>query len=189
MSMIYIRAQIGIKMNKLTKTKTIELINIKDDYKRAYLLVSYLFANKKDKEKEPYINHLLRVSNKLKKEETKIAGLLHDTVEDTKVTFKDLKSLGFNDNIITLVKLVTNKKTFLPKTKRKRQEIYHNKITSIIESNNIEAIKLKYSDMSDNFNQERLNKLDNKTKEYLINKYQPEIIRLENYLKERGEEI
>lgn len=41
--------------------------------------------------------------------------------------------------------------------------------------------------MSDNFNQERLNRLDEKTKKHLTNKYQPEIIRLEEYLKERGE--
>ncbi len=87
-----------------------ELLLITDDYKRSLKLVEYLFRNKKDKEGEPYINHLLRVSNKLSNQNTKIAGLLHDIVEDTKVTFDDLKSLGFNDEIITLVKLVTNDK-------------------------------------------------------------------------------
>lgn len=166
-----------------------ELSLITDDYKRSLKLVEYLFKNKVDKEGEPYINHLLRVSNKLSNPNTKIAGLLHDIVEDTEVTFDDLKLLGFNDEIITLVKLVTNDKNFIPKTKKEKQEKYHNKITKILESNNIEAVKLKYSDMSDNFNQERLNKLDEKTKNYLINKYQDEIVRLDNYLKERGEII
>lgn len=164
-----------------------ELLLITDDYKRSLKLVEYLFRNKKDKEGEPYINHLLRVSNKLSNQNTKIAGLLHDIVEDTKVTFNDLKSLGFNDEIITLVKLVTNDKLTIKLNKKAWLEDYHNKITKILESNNIEAIKLKYSDMSDNFNQERLNRLDEKTKKHLTNKYQPEIIRLEEYLKERGE--
>lgn len=165
-----------------------ELLLIKDDYKRSLTLVEYLFKDKKDKEGDPYINHLLRVSNKLNNINTKIAGLLHDTIEDTSITFEDLHSLGFNEDIITLVKLVTNDK--IPILNRNDMLTkYHNKITSILESNNIEAIKLKYSDMSDNFNQDRLNKLDNKTKELLVEKYQPEIIRLENYLKERGEII
>lgn len=164
-----------------------ELILIPDDYKRSLKLVEYLFQNKKDKAGSPYINHLLRVSSKLSNQNTKIAGLLHDTVEDTDTTFEDLKELGFNDEIITLVSLVTNDNNC--QTKKLNQEYYHNKITSILESNNIEAIKLKYTDMSDNLNQDRLNKLDEKTKEYLINKYQKEIVRLENYLKERGEII
>lgn len=166
-----------------------DLLLITNDYERSLKLVEYLFRNKKDKEGEPYINHLLRVSNKLSNPNTKIAGLLHDTVEDTRTTFDDLKSLGFNEKIITLVKLVTNNNSVIPKTKKEWQEKYHNKITSILESNNIEAVKLKYSDMSDNFNQERLNKLDEKTRIHLINKYQDEIVRLENYLKERGEII
>ncbi len=164
-----------------------ELILITDDYKRSLKLVEYLFKNKTDKEGEPYINHLLRVSNKLSNPNTKIAGLLHDTVEDTSTTFDDLKALGFNKEIIDVVRLVTNEPNTISLNKEKWQEKYHNKITKILESGNIEAIKLKYSDMSDNFNQERLNKLDEKTRNHLINKYKDEIIRLEDYLKERGE--
>ncbi len=156
-----------------------ELINIENDYERAYKLVSILFKDKTDKEGEPYIHHLERVSNKLTNENTKIAGLLHDTVEDTDLTFEDLRNLNFNEEIITLVKLVTNNPI--------STQTYHDKITSIIESNNVEAIKLKYSDMSDNYNKERINKLNQKQKDYLTNKYKNEIIRLENILKERGE--
>lgn len=166
-----------------------ELLLITNDYERSLKLVEYLFRNKKDKEGDPYIDHLLRVSNKLSNPNTKVAGLLHDTVEDTRVTFDDLKSLGFNDEIITMVKLVTNDKTNITLSKKAWLESYHNKITRILESNNIEAIKLKYSDMSDNFNQERLSKLDEKTRTHLVNKYQGEIVRLESYLKERGEII
>lgn len=156
------------------------LLEIKDDYQRAYQLVSILFQDKTDKEGEPYIGHLERVSNKLTKENTRIAGLLHDVVEDTELTFNDLRKLNFNEEIIELVNLVTN---------TTKDKSYHDKITSIIESNNIEAIKLKYSDMSDNANPERLSKLPEEKRNYFINKYQPELIRLKNILKERGENL
>ncbi len=156
------------------------LLEIKDDYQRAHQLVSILFQDKTDKEGEPYIGHLERVSNKLTKENTRIAGLLHDVVEDTELTFDDLRNLNFNEEIIELVNLVTN---------TTKDKSYHDKITSIIESNNIEAIKLKYSDMSDNANPERLSKLPEDKRNHFINKYQPELIRLENILKERGENL
>lgn len=156
------------------------LLEIKDDYQRAHQLVSILFQDKTDKEGEPYIGHLERVSNKLTKENTRIAGLLHDVVEDTELTFNDLRNLNFNEEIIEIVNLVTN---------TTKDKSYHDKITSIIESNNIEAIKLKYSDMSDNANPERLSKLPEEKRNYFINKYQPELIRLKNILKERGENL
>lgn len=156
------------------------LLEIKDDYQRAHQLVSILFQDKTDKEGEPYIGHLERVSNKLTKENTRIAGLLHDVVEDTEISFDDLRNLNFNEEIIELVNLVTN---------TTKDKSYHDKITSIIESNNIEAIKLKYSDMSDNANPERLSKLPEDKRNHFINKYQPELIRLENILKERGENL
>ena len=156
------------------------LNKITDDYKRAHELVKILFKDKKDKEGKPYIGHLERVSQKLTKENTKIAGLLHDVVEDTSCTLDDLKKLQFNDEIIELVKIVTN---------NEENFSYHDKISSIINSNNIEAIKLKYSDMLDNSNPERLKKLDSETKNYFIKKYTNELKRLENELKERGENL
>lgn len=161
-----------------------ELLTIKDDYKRALTLVEILFKDKTDKEGKPYIGHLLRVSNKLKNKNTRIAGLLHDVVEDIPdFTYNDLRSLNFNEEIITLVKLVTKEPTTSNKTKK---ELYHEKITSIINSNNIEAIKLKYADMSDNLDEKRLNNLDEEIKKHLIDKYQEEIQRLKQYLIKEG---
>ena len=169
-------------MIKLTKDELTIIKNISDDYSRALALVEKLFATKTDKEGEPYIGHLLRVSNKLTNINTKIAGLLHDVVEDIEdFTFDDLRSLNFNEEIITLVNIVTNDKT--------KKISYPDKITKIIETNNIEAIKLKYSDITDNYDMNRLNKLDEITKNRLINKYKDQVIRLENVLKERGEKL
>lgn len=157
------------------------LLNIEDDYERAYQLVKELFKEKTDKEGEPYLGHLERVSNKLTNKNTRIAGLLHDVVEDTNLTFDDLRKLNFNEEIIEIVRLVTNEEN--------TTKTYHEKITSIIDSHNIEAIKLKYSDISDNSNPERLKKLDEEKRIYFTNKYQPELKRLENILNERGEKL
>lgn len=168
---------INLSNNDLTLIK-----NISDDYSRALALVKKLFADKTDKEGKPYIGHLVRVSNKLTNTNTKIAGLLHDVVEDIEdFTFDDLRDLNFSEEIITLVNIVTKDPV--------NKISYHDKITKIIETDNIEAIKLKYSDITDNYDMNRLNKLDEKTKNYLINKYKDEVIRLKNILKEKDEEL
>ncbi len=164
-------------MNHLTKDELAKFNELDDDYDKAYYLVSILFKDKKDKEGEPYIGHLTRVASKVNEKNTKVAALLHDSVEDIEgFTFEDLKELGFNDEIIELVRYVT----------KKDGEAYHDKISSILNSNNDEAIKLKYADMSDNYNEERLSKLDIEIQTKLRNKYQNEYIRLESYLKERN---
>ena len=155
-----------------------ELLIIQDDYERALLLIKVLFKDITDKEGEPYINHLLRVSEKLENKNTKIAGLLHDTIEDIDgFTEESLKELNFNDEIISLIKIVT-----------KDDDIeYTDYITSVLDTNNVEAIKIKYADMSDNFNTERLNKLSEQDKERLTRKYEKEIVRIKNYLIKEGE--
>ena len=136
-------------------------LKINNLYDRALLLVSDLFENKTDKEGLPYINHLIRVSVKLDTEELKIAGLLHDTLEDTNLTKQDLLDLGFNQRIIDIVDSVTNKEG----------EIYNDKIKRIVDSKDIDVIKLKYSDMSDNYNKDRLSLLSKEVQERLTKKY------------------
>ena len=136
-------------------------LEVKDLYDRALLLVSDLFENKTDKEGLPYINHLIRVSVKLDSKKLKIAGLLHDTLEDTNLTKKDLLDLGFSKRIIEIVDSVTNKEG----------EIYNNKIKRIVDSKDIDVIKLKYADMSDNYNKDRLKLLSKDIQEKLTNKY------------------
>lgn len=165
-------------MNRFTKEKKEYFKSIEDDYKRAYELVSYLFEGITDKEGAPYIGHLKRVSDRLSNKDTKIAGLLHDVVEDIdSITFKDLEELKFNKNIIEMVRIVTHDFT--------KEKDYNNIITNILETNNIEAIKLKFADISDNFDKDRLSKLDEDTREYLTNKYQNQYNRIKKYLEER----
>lgn len=146
-----------------------------DDYDRAYRLVSYLFKDKKDKAGEPYLGHLIRVSDRLLMGDAKVAALLHDVVEDIDdISFDDLKDLGFSDSIVDIVKIVTKDKS--------KGISYHDWIGEIIATGNVDAIKVKYSDMMDNFSLDRLNKLDEETKRHLISKYKDEVERLRNYL-------
>ncbi len=150
---------------------------ISDEYDRAYRLVSYLFKDKKDKAGEPYLGHLIRVSDCLSMGDAKVAALLHDVVEDVSdISFDDLKELGFSDSVVEIVRIVTKDESMN----------YHDWISTIIDTGNMDAIKVKYFDMMDNFNLDRLNKLDEKTKRYLISKYKEEVERLRIYLDKNG---
>ena len=77
-------------------------------YERSLILVKVLFKNKKDKGGHSYINHLRHVSRDLKGEKLKAMGLMHDVLEDTDMTPEEMKKLGYNDEFITVVKLLTN---------------------------------------------------------------------------------
>jgi (p)ppGpp synthase/HD superfamily hydrolase len=76
---------------------------------------------------EPYVNHLSDVA-RLLAEATKgediavvIAGLLHDTIEDTDTTFAELAK-EFGPEVAELVSEVTDDKA-LPKAERKRLQV------------------------------------------------------------------
>ena len=152
-------------------------LKIDNLYNRALLLVSDLFQDKKDKAGFPYINHLIRVSVKLDTEELRIAGLLHDVLEDTSITKDDLRELGFSNRVISIIEGVTNKVG----------ENYNDKIKRIIDNGDIDVIKLKYSDMSDNADKKRLAKLSIITRNRLINKYKDNLELLKKALEGKNE--
>jgi hypothetical protein len=65
-------------------------------------------AGQKDKSGEPYIFHPLRVMHRCTTPRAKIVALLHDTVEDTDVTFEDLESEGFPKEVLDTLRVVTH---------------------------------------------------------------------------------
>lgn len=78
---------------------------------------------------EPYVNHLAEVAN-LIAENTNgddvtavVAGILHDTLEDTQTTYAELVT-EFGSALADIVMEVTDDKS-LPKTERKRLQIEH----------------------------------------------------------------
>ncbi len=149
-------------------------LKVNNLYNRALLLVSDLFQDKKDKAGFPYINHLIRVSVKLDTEELRIAGLLHDVLEDTKLTKKDLAELEFSDRVIEIIEGVTNIEG----------EDYDSKIQKIINSKDIDVIKVKYADMSDNYDKSRLKLLSKETRDKLTKKYDNNLKLLRKVLEE-----
>ncbi|HZT03265.1 MAG TPA: HD domain-containing protein [Steroidobacteraceae bacterium] len=84
---------------------------------------------RKDVEASPYINHPIALANVLASEAgivdvaTIVAGLLHDTVEDTDTTAEELRRL-FGEEITAIVLEVTDDKA-LSKADRKRLQIEH----------------------------------------------------------------
>ena len=119
------------------------LNKITDDYKRAHELVKILFKDKKDKEGKPYIGHLERVCQKLTKKNTKIAGLLHDVVEDSDATLKDIEE-EFGRYIRNCVEILTH---------QKEEMSYPDYIDLIMSSPLPEAMAVKHADMRDHLKQ------------------------------------
>src|SRR5579871_3784275 len=76
---------------------------------------------------EPYINHLLEVAGLIAEssedldENLIVAALLHDTVEDTRTTYEEVRE-KFGDDVAGLVAEVTDDKS-LPKATRKQLQI------------------------------------------------------------------
>lgn len=60
-----------------------------------------------DKSGIPYIYHPIHLAEQMETEEECIVALLHDTVEDTSVTFEELEK-EFSSTIIDAVKLLTH---------------------------------------------------------------------------------
>ncbi len=150
-----------------------------DLYFKSFTLVYYLFQDRKDSAGYPYIDHLKRVSNRMTTLEGKVAGLLHDTVEDIDgVTFDDLREIGIPEKIIEVLILVTNKKVDRPLTKQEKLVCYGKKIDSIIESGNFLAIELKISDMSDNYNPTRLALCSKELRDWFQLKYESQLEKL-----------
>lgn len=166
-------------LNYFTKEELLQLKKLDDLYAKAFVMTATVFKNRKDKGGEPYFDHLFRVSQKLDDEKEQVAGLLHDILEDTEITEDDLKNFGIPQDIIDIVKIVT--KPVVDKTKLNEEErlkLYDEEINKIIATNNIHAIRLKYADMTDNFNPDRINKLPKEKQEWFNKKYGPQLVKL-----------
>ena len=151
-------------MNNLSKYVDIEKIKNISMYSKAIIIVNEIFKEKKDKGGNPYIYHLYSVSNNLETMEEKTAGLLHDIIEDTEISYKDLEEVGFTKEILEVLELVTRKET----------ETYEEFINRIIESNNITALKVKQKDMENNMDLSRIKNPTEEDKKRIKEKYQPQ---------------
>ena len=65
-------------------------------------------AGQLDKAGIPYITHPLHVAESMDDEDSTVAAILHDIVEDTAVTPEDLRREGITDYQIEVIRLLTH---------------------------------------------------------------------------------
>lgn len=76
--------------------------------KKAMVIAFEAHKNQLDKSGIPYIYHPIHLAEQMTDEKTTCAALLHDTVEDTDMTFEELEQEGFDGDIIEALKLLTH---------------------------------------------------------------------------------
>ena len=75
---------------------------------KALRLAYEAHAGQFDKSGVPYVFHPLHLAEQMEDEESIIAALLHDVVEDTAYSLADLKAMGFPDKALEAVALLTH---------------------------------------------------------------------------------
>lgn len=110
------------------------------------VLVTNAHAGQYDKAGQPYVLHPLTVMYKLKSddEELQAIALGHDVVEDTDVTYEDLRNIGATNRVIEGIRSLT-------KMKGETYEEYQLKVYQ-----NPDAIKVKMADLRHNSDIRRL---------------------------------
>ena len=118
--------------------------------KKAIKLMFEKHKDQVDKSGMPYVFHPFHLAEQMDDEETTITALLHDIVEDTNTTFEDLRKLGFSDNVINALKLMTHDKNI----------DYFEYVKNI--SKNPIARKVKIKDLEHNMDTSRLDEVTDK---------------------------
>ena len=99
----------------------------------------------KDLDGNPVILHPMAVAVAGRNREEQVAGLLHDVVEDTGITFDELLRLGVDETIVDALRLLTH-------TDDMTYEEYVNRIAT---SGNDIAMHVKYNDLQHNLKRGR----------------------------------
>lgn len=76
--------------------------------KKAMKLCFEAHKDQVDKSGLPYVFHPFHLAEQMTTEETTVAALLHDVVEDTDRTFADLAAMGFPQSVIDALTLLTH---------------------------------------------------------------------------------
>lgn len=130
---------------------------------RAMNLAARFHSEQTDKSGAPVLLHVFRVAEKMNTEEETICALLHDIIEDTSATFKDI--LEFSPQIITAVSLIT---------RRQRSETYKEYIDSL--AGNSIARRVKIADIEEHLSSDRIGFLN----ESMICRYAKALIYLKS---------
>ena len=129
-----------------------------ENTKKAIKLAYQKHDGQFDKSGLPYVLHPFHLAEQMDDEDSTIVALLHDLIEDTDVTLKELYDLGFSKNVIDAIGVLTHSDG----------SDYYDYIERI--SNNEIATKVKIADLRHNSDLTRLNKIETKDLER-IKKY------------------
>lgn len=78
--------------------------------KKAIKLCFEAHKEQTDKSGLPYVFHPFHVAEQMPDEKTTIVALLHDVIEDTPYTLRDLREMGFDQEILDALALMTHDK-------------------------------------------------------------------------------
>ncbi len=76
--------------------------------KKALKLCFEAHKNQVDKTGLPYVFHPFHLAEQMRDEYSTVCALLHDVVEDTEYTFENLINMGFPNEVIEALKLLTH---------------------------------------------------------------------------------
>lgn len=118
--------------------------------KKALKLCFEAHKEQTDKSGMPYVFHPFHLAEQMTDEATTVVALLHDVVEDTDTTFEDLEKQGFDEEIISALKLLTH-----------NDDTPYMDYVAEIKSNKI-ATAVKLADLRHNSDLTRLDVVDEK---------------------------
>lgn len=101
-----------------------------------------------DKTGLPYVFHPFHLAEQMDDEISTVCALLHDVVEDSEMTFSELSGMGFPEEVIDVLKLLTHD-TSVP---------YMDYVREI--KKNSTATKVKLADLKHNSDLTRLDEID-----------------------------
>ena len=116
--------------------------------KKALKLCFEAHKNQTDKSGLPYVFHPFHLAEQMDDEISTVCALLHDVVEDTETTFSDLLNMGFPQEVIDVLTLLT----------REQDVPYMDYVRKI--STNPTTKKVKIADLMHNSDTTRLDNID-----------------------------
>ena len=118
--------------------------------KKALKLCFDMHKEQIDKSGMPYVFHPFHLAEQMQTEETTVAALLHDVVEDTPTTLEDLAEMGFDPPVLEALALLTHDDG----------TDYMDYVKAIKENPIAKAVKL--ADLAHNSDLSRLDEVDDK---------------------------
>lgn len=118
--------------------------------KKALKLCFAAHKDQTDKSGMPYVFHPFHLAEQMPDEDTTIVALLHDVIEDTPYTLDDLRAMGFNEQVLDALALMTHDK-----------RIPYTDYVAKIKGNKI-ARTVKLADLKHNSDLSRLYNVDEK---------------------------